>query len=89
MKSGTAIVKQSQEQSLTPEKQRTALVAGYLYRFAEIAGRDLGSDSDLIKIFVEALKDLDMVELKRGLDRWLRDGDRFPWPSQIRELSEL
>jgi len=46
-------------------------------------------DPELIGIFAGALSDLDDKELERGLKNYLQQGDRFPWPSQIRELSDL
>ena len=66
-----------------------ALVGEYLYKFAAIANRDLGADGELINIFAEGLSDLDDKELERGLKNYLQQGNRFPWPNDIRELSDL
>lgn len=89
LKSGTEIERQSNEQSLTPEKERVALLGEYLYKYAAIANRDLGEDGELIHIYAEALKDVDPRRLQAGLRKYLEEGDRFPWPSEIREASEL
>ena len=88
LQSGTAIVKQSQPQSLTPSQQRTALIGEYLYKYAVI-DRNRVVDEELIGIFVEALDGLDDKELDRGLKKYLKEGSRFPWPSEIIELSDL
>lgn len=81
-------MKQLPTQSLTPEQERTSLVGQYLYKFAAI-DRNRVVDEELISIFVEALGDIPLKRLEQGLKEYLREGYRFPWPSQIRELSEL
>jgi len=88
LQSGTEIVKQSQPQSLTPSQQRTALIGTYLYKYAVI-DRNRVVDEELIAIFVEGLSDLDDKALERGLRKYLREGNRFPWPSEIIDLSDL
>ena len=88
LQSGTEIVKQSQPQSLTPSQQRTALIGTYLYKYA-VLDRNRVVDEETIGIFVEGLSDLDEKELERGLKNYLKDGDRFPWPKNIIELSDL
>ena len=81
-------MKRSNAQSLTPEQERTALVGTYLYKFAAI-DRNRPMDEELVTIFVEALDDIPLRRLEDGLKDYLREGKGFPWPSQIRELSEL
>lgn len=81
-------MKQSNEQSLTPRQQQTALIGEYLYKFAAI-DRNRPVDEELIAIFVDALDDMDVKALERGLKAHLREGNRFPWPAEIRELGEL
>ena len=81
-------MKQSQPQSLTPNQQRTALIGEYLYKYAAI-DRNRVVDEELIAIFVEGLDGLDEKELERGLKNYLKEGKRFPWPSEIIELSDL
>jgi hypothetical protein len=88
LQSKTAIVKQSQPQSLTLNQQRTALIGEYLYKYAAI-DRNRVVDEELITIFVEGLSGLDEKELERGLKNYLKEGKRFPWPSEIIELSDL
>lgn len=84
---GNAIVKQSQTLSLAPDKERVALVGEYLYKYAVICNRQV--DEEMILIYCEALKDLPLTRLKAGLKEWLESGDKFPWPSEIREAGEL
>ena len=88
-KSETAIEKLSPAQSLTPNQKRTALVGEYLYKYATIANRDLGKGPEMVQFFMEGLSDLDDKELERGLKNYLQQGTRFPWPADIRELSDL
>lgn len=80
-------MKQSNPQSLTPEQHKTAIVGEYLYKYAAIANRIV--DAELISIFVEGLEGLSVREIERGMDAYLKEGNRFPWPSDIRELGEL
>jgi hypothetical protein len=89
LQSGKEIEKQSQPQSLTPSQQRTALVGEYLYKFAVIEGRNRVIDEEAISIFVEGLAGLEPKEIERGMKNYLMEGDRFPWPKEIRELSGL
>ena len=89
IQSSSGIVKQSPTQFLTPNQERTVLISEYLYKFAMISNREMPKDGELTKIFVEALDDLSLKEIERGLKAYMKEGDRFPWPSQVRELSEL
>jgi hypothetical protein len=67
------------------EKQR--LIANYLSDFATIANRVV--TPQLLQIFEDALRDLPSSRLHAGLNGWLKNGDRFPWPSDIRQEAEL
>jgi hypothetical protein len=64
------------------------LVGDYLCKYALICGRDLG-DGEVIKVFAEALEDIEPRRLKAALEEYLKTGEKFPWPSDIRALSEL
>lgn len=68
-------------------KPEEALIADYLEKYATIADRAISPQ--LIATFAEALSDMPLNRLKQGLERYLKEGDRFPWPSQIREMGEL
>ena len=83
---GSAIVRRSSEQSLTPKKQRTALIGEYLYKFGAISGKVV--DEELIAIYVEALEDVDERKLRKGLAAYLRSGVKWPWPGDIAEQCE-
>lgn len=44
----------------------------------------------IMQIYEDALADMSVERLQRGLKAWLmRDGDRWPWPKDIREAAEL
>jgi hypothetical protein len=64
------------------------LIGEYLSKYAAI-DRNRIVDPELINIFVEALDDIDQKGIERGLKAYLKEGERFPWPVNIRELSEL
>ena len=68
-------------------KPEEAIIAVYLEKYATIADRAI--TPQLISIFAEALADMPLNRIKQGLERYLKEGERFPWPSQIRELGEL
>ena len=68
-------------------KPEEAIIADYLEKYATIADRAI--TPQLISIFAEALADMPLNRIKQGLERYLKEGERFPWPSQIRELGEL
>ena len=84
---GNAIEKRSQTLSLAPDKERVALVGEYLYKYAVICNRQV--DEEMILIYCEALKDLPLTRLNAGLKEWLEEGDKWPWPSEIRTAGEL
>lgn len=89
LSSSKAIVPQSSNslQPPTPEEERKLVLAEYLYKYAAIANREM--TAELLSIFFEALSDVPLNRLKCGLRDYLVNGDRFPWPSEIREASEL
>ena len=64
-----------------------ATIADYLEKYATIADRAI--TPQLIATFAEALADMPLSRIEQGLKRYLREGERFPWPSQIREMGEL
>lgn len=86
--SSTQIIKQSPT-TLAPaaHREKQTLIANYLNDFATIANRVV--TPQLLQIFEDALSDLPVSRLRAGLDGWLKNGDRFPWPSNIREEAEL
>lgn len=74
--------------ALTPEQlERKTAVSTYMAQYALITNRV--ATPAIMQIYEEALSDLSVDRLKRGLKGWLRNGDRFPWPSDIREAAEL
>ena len=86
IQSSSGIVKRQQTHSLTPSER---LLEDYLHKFAMIASREMPQDGELHRIFAAALDDMDAKSLERGLKAYLREGTRFPWPAEIRELGEL
>ena len=66
---------------------KQTLLANYISDYATIANRVV--TPQLIQIYERALSDLSEARLRIGLDEWLRNGDRFPWPVDIRQAAEL
>jgi hypothetical protein len=84
----STIEKHSPEQSLTPDNKRlTAMVGSYLYKYALICGREI--TPELITLYTNALKDIPPHRIFVGLEKWLTDGNRWPWPADIREMAEI
>ena len=80
----TALQNSNTSLAIKPEE---SLISDYLEKYATIAGRAV--TPQLIDIFVEALSDMPLNRIRQGLERYLKEGDRFPWPSSIRDLGEL
>lgn len=79
------IVPSSPEPSLalrdSEEKQKFALIAEYLHKFAVVEGRAITDEQ--VRVFYEALCEYDVRKLKKGLARFLAKGTRFPWPGVL------
>lgn len=84
-----AIVLQKKPTSLakSEDKEREKIISDALEKFALIANRNI--TPALLDIYVEALSDLPLNRLRAGVKEWLEEGDKFPWPRDIREASEL
>ena len=84
-----AIEKCEQPSSLvrTEKQEKAEVISEYLEKYALIANRAL--TPQLLSLYVEALADLPLNRIKAGLKEWLQEGDRFPWPSELRQASEL
>ena len=63
------------------------MIGGYLFKYAVIANR-AGVDEELIAIYVEALGDLDLRRVEKGLKAYLQNGTIWPWPGTLREYIE-
>lgn len=88
--SSTAITLQQQPTSLAtkPEdKQKQGLLSDYLKKYAVITNRNI--TPTLLRVYEEALSDMPVGRLKAGLEEWLRDGDHWPWPADIREAGKI
>lgn len=73
--------------AVTESQQRDNILTEYLEKYACIANRAL--TPQLMAIYEEALRDVPLTRLKAGLEEWLKEGKQFPWPSELREASEL
>ena len=78
---------QERNEDLNPEQQRVDLVAEWLEKFGAISGKAV--TPMVIAVYVEALKDIEDRRLVAGFEECLRTATHFPWPSEIRDASEL
>ena len=78
---------QLQPQVLTPEQRRLDLVWGWLNKFGAISGKAV--TEQVASVYVEALSDIDDRRLVAGFEECLRTATHWPWPSEIRDASEL
>lgn len=76
-----------QQQVLTPEQHRADLIGGWLEKFASISGKAM--TPQLVAVYVEALKDVEDRRLVAGFEECLRTATSWPWPSTVRDASEL
>ena len=70
----------------TEYDQKLEVITDYLEKFACISGRTL--TPKLLSIYAEALEDLELRRIRKGLDMYLRDGKRWPWPGDLRDAIE-
>lgn len=82
------IARQSQHTLARAEhNEKQQLIANYLNDFATISARVV--TPQLLKIYEDAFADMSVSRLEAGLRGWLKEGDRWPWPANIREVAEL
>jgi hypothetical protein len=72
---------------VTEDLQRKQLISDYLKKYAVVANRN--TTPTLFKVYEEALRDIPISRLRAALVEWLETGDRFPWPGDLRQASEL
>jgi hypothetical protein len=76
-----------QPQELSPEQKRIDLIGGWLEKFGSISGKAI--TPMLITVYYEALVDIEDRRLVAGFEECLRTATSFPWPSAVRDASEL
>lgn len=68
------------------------VVSRQLYRLAAVFGDPWGRDTSLLQQmaneWLEALSDLPASTVERGISEWVKTGDRWPKPSDIRKAAE-
>lgn len=62
------------------------LITTYLEKYAAIGNRALTKATYLA--YVEALEDLTLQQIRKGLQECLRDVESFPWPGTVRRYCE-
>jgi hypothetical protein len=55
-------------------------------KFGTIDGRVL--TPQMYQVYIEALQNLDLRQIEKGLKRYLQQGERWPWPGTLREFCE-
>ncbi len=68
------------------------VVSKQLYRLAAVFGDPWGKDASLLRQmaneWLEALADMPAATVERGVSEWVKTGDRWPKPSDIRKAAE-
>ena len=68
------------------------VVSKQLYRLASVFGDPWGKNASLLQQmaneWLEALADLPAATVERGISEWVKTGDRWPKPSDIRKAAE-
>lgn len=83
------IVLQGKPQSLAPRTEhddKVEAITSYLEKFACIDNRVM--TQQLYSIYIEALEDLELRRIRQGLEEYLRTGNRWPWPGDLRAVIE-
>ena len=62
------------------------VVAEYVEKFAAIGNRAL--TPKILAAYFEAVEDLELRQIRKGLQECLRDVESFPWPGTIRRYCE-
>lgn len=77
-----------QERRLSPlgRDPKADLITGYVEKYAAISGRTV--TPTMYAVYVEALEDLDIRRVEKGLRRYLQEGTNWPWPGTLREYIE-
>lgn len=68
------------------------VVSKQLYRLAAVFGDPWGKNASLLQQmaneWLEALADLPAATVERGISEWVKTGDKWPKPSDIRKAAE-
>lgn len=73
--------------NLTGEAERKAeIITGYLEDYASLDGRIVTPKQ--YDLYIEALRDLSLRQIEKGLKKYLQQGTRWPWPGTLREFCE-
>lgn len=68
------------------------VMAKQLYRLAAVFGDPWGKDKTMLEQMAnewfEAMSDLPAATVERGISSWIKDGDKWPKPSDIRKRAQ-
>ena len=70
----------------TEANKKAEVITAYIEKFAALDGRPV--TPQLYAIYIEALSGFEMRRLKKGLQRYLEEGTRWPWPGHLSEMIE-
>lgn len=77
---------QGKQHSPTEREQKDQLIGCYIEKFAIIANRTV--TQAMYNVYMDALSDIELRKLRKGLDECLRCCTSFPFPGVIREFCE-
>ena len=67
------------------EKQKADVITAYVEKFGAITGKVV--TPQMYAIYVEALGDLEIKRIEKGLKRYLQEGTNWPWPGMLGSTS--
>jgi len=79
---GTDFVRSSDDEVVSKQLYRLAAV------FGDPWGRDTTQIQQMANEWLEALSDLPASTVERGISEWIKVGDRWPKPSDIRKIAD-
>lgn len=66
--------------------EKTLVITTYVEKFAAIANRPV--TPAVFAAYLEALEDLDIQRIRKGLSEAMKDAESFPWPGTLRRYCE-
>jgi hypothetical protein len=67
-------------------EEKAEVITEYVEKFAVIAGRPV--TEALYAVYIEALADLELSRIRKGLAEYLKHGTGWGWPGALREYIE-
>jgi hypothetical protein len=80
------VLQGNQSPALTERDYKALVIAEYLEKFGTIGNRVI--TPQMYSLYIEALEDIELRKLRKGLVECLQSCTKFPWPGDIRDYCE-